>query len=30
MGHGADGVADSYGLGYPMPVLAEELAKVRY
>jgi hypothetical protein len=30
MGHGKDGVADGYGLGYPMALLAEEVAKVRY
>jgi integrase len=30
MGHGKDGVADGYGLGYPMALLAEEVGKVRY
>ncbi len=30
MGHGSTGVADSYGLGCPMSVLAEEMANVRY
>ena len=30
MGHGSTGVADSYGRGCPMSVLAEEMAKVRY
>jgi integrase len=30
MGHGKEDVADGYGIGYPMNVLAEEVAKVRY
>ena len=30
MGHGATGVADGYGLGYPMAVLADAVAKIRY
>jgi integrase len=30
MGHGANGVADGYGLGFPMDVLAESMAKVSY
>jgi integrase len=29
MGHGATGVADSYGLGYPMTVLADAVAKIK-
>jgi hypothetical protein len=30
MGHAKDGVAEGYGLGYPMHLLAEEIAKVTY
>jgi integrase len=30
MGHGANGVADGYGLGYPMTVLAEAIGQVTY
>jgi hypothetical protein len=30
MGHGSMGVADGYGLGYPMSMLAEAMAKVKY
>ena len=30
MGHGATGVADGYGLGYPMSVLADAVAKIMY
>jgi integrase len=30
MGHGTDGVADGYGLGYPVTLLADDLGKVRY
>jgi hypothetical protein len=29
MGHGATGVADSYGLGYPMSVLADAVARIK-
>lgn len=30
MGHGSTGVADSYGLGYPMAVLKKAMDEVRY
>jgi integrase len=30
MGHAGNSVADGYGLGYPMSVLAEAVAKVKY
>jgi hypothetical protein len=30
MGHAGTSVADGYGLGYPLGVLAEAVSKVKY
>jgi integrase len=30
LGHAGNGVADAYGLGYPLKVLAEAVAKITY
>ena len=30
LGHAGVGVADSYGIGFPLKVLAKSVAKVRY